>query len=370
MTVPAPRRPADPEPAEVGAAEVEGAEVEAARAAEATAEVTNGAPVRAAANRASAEAAARSAAHAAAVRTSAAARAAGPPDWPPPDPAGSPAAGSPATGSPDPSAPAARAGRGSPRFGNVLLGLAGLTGVVLIVQFLPATGLVSADHLPPATDIGRALIGELGEGEFWAALGDTLTAWAIGLAIAVGAGVVAGVLIGSVPLLRALTSSTIEFLRPIPSVALIPIAVLLFGTRIESSLMLVVYAAFWQVLIQVLHGVHDIDPVADQTARSYRLSAWGRVRYLIWPTALPYVMTGVRLAAAVALVLAITAELIIGAPGLGQRIGVAQSSSATALMYALVVVTGILGVVINFGARAVERRLLAWHQSVRREVVA
>jgi ABC-type nitrate/sulfonate/bicarbonate transport system permease component len=241
---------------------------------------------------------------------------------------------------------------------------------VVVVQALPATGLVSPDHLPPATDIGRALAGELGEPEFWAALGDTLTAWAIGLAIAVAAGVVAGFVIGSVPVLRALTASTIEFLRPIPSVALIPVAVLLYGTQIESSLMLVVYASFWQVLIQVLHGVHDVDPVADQTARSYRLGVWARVRYVTWPTALPYVMTGVRLAAAVALVLAITAELVIGAPGLGQRIGVAQSSGAAPLMYALVVVTGVLGVVINLGARTAERRLLRWHQSVRGEVLS
>jgi ABC-type nitrate/sulfonate/bicarbonate transport system permease component len=80
-------------------------------------------------------------------------------------------------------------------------------------------------------------------------------------------------------------------------------------------------------------------------------------------------MTGVRLAAAVALVLAITAELVIGAPGLGQRIGVAQSSGAAPLMYALVVVTGVLGVVINLGARTAERRLLRWHQSIRGEVL-
>jgi ABC-type nitrate/sulfonate/bicarbonate transport system permease component len=253
---------------------------------------------------------------------------------------------------------------------NALLGLAGLAGLVVLLQVLPSTGLVSAEHLPPASEIGRALVDELGDPAFWAALRDTLTAWAIGLGIAVAAGVVVGVLIGSVPLLRALTASTIEFLRPIPSVALIPIAVLLYGSRLESSLLLVVYASFWQVLIQVLYGVQDVDPIADQTARSYRLGPWARVRYLVWPTALPYIMTGVRLAAAVALILAITAELIIGAPGLGQRIGVAQSSSAEPLMYALVVVTGILGVVINLGARAAERRLLSWHQSIRGEVIA
>jgi len=268
-------------------------------------------------------------------------------------------------------APAARpaARRRGVLGGNALLGLAGLAVLVLVVQALPTIGVVRPEYLPPATAIGRALLEELGDPAFWAALGDTLTAWAIGLGIAVAAGVVAGVVIGSVPVLRAFTASTIEFLRPIPSVALIPIAVLLFGSRIQSSLLLVVYASFWQVLIQVLHGVHDVDPVAEQTARSYRLGVWARVRHVTWPTALPYVLTGVRLAAAVALVLAITAELIIGVPGLGQRIGVAQSSGAVALMYALVVVTGVLGVLINLGARAVERWALSWHQSVRGEVI-
>jgi ABC-type nitrate/sulfonate/bicarbonate transport system permease component len=256
----------------------------------------------------------------------------------------------------------------SSRPATVLLGLAGLAGLVVLLQVLPSTGLVSADYLPRSTDIGRALGEELRSAEFWRAVGDTLTAWAIGLAIAMAAGVVVGVVIGSVPGLRAVTGSTIEFLRPIPSVALIPLAVLLFGNRIQSSLLLIVYASFWQMLIQVLYGVQDVDPVADQTARSYRLGTWGRIRYVVWPTALPYVLTGVRLAAAVALVLAVTAELIIGAPGLGQRLGVAQSSGAVPLMYALVVVTGILGVAINIGARTLERRLLSWHQSVRGEV--
>ncbi|GAA4448027.1 ABC transporter permease [Phytohabitans houttuyneae] len=251
----------------------------------------------------------------------------------------------------------------------VILGLSGLTGLLLLVELLPYTGVVSADYLPPTHRIAAALGDELAEGAFWAALWDTLLAWAIGLTIAVVAGIVVGIVIGAVPVLRALTASTIEFLRPIPSVALIPLAVLLYGTEIQSTLMLVVYASFWQVLIQVLYGVQDVDPVAEETARSFGFSPWYRVRYVLWPTALPYVMTGIRLAAAVALVLAITAELVIGAPGLGSRIAVAQSSNAVANMYALIAVTGLLGVAINLAARGVERLLLSWHQSVRGEVL-
>ena len=255
------------------------------------------------------------------------------------------------------------------RGANAALGAAGLAAFLALGEAVPRLGLVKEAYLPPTSRIADALGQEVTDRAFWTALGDTLTGWALGLAIAVGAGVVVGLVVSVVPYLRAATASTIEFLRPIPSVALIPLAVLLYGTELRSVLLLVVYASFWQVLVQVLYGVRDVDPVAEETARSYGLGPWARVRHVLWPTALPYVMTGVRLAAAVALILAVTAELVIGAPGLGARIAVAESSQAVPDMYALVVVTGLLGLVINVGARTVERRALAWHQSVRGEVM-
>src|SRR5690606_7602757 len=151
-------------------------------------------------------------------------------------------------------------------------------------------------------------------GDFWVAVGQTMAAWGMGLAIAVVLGSVLGVVIGLSPFLRRATNSTIEFLRPVPSVALIPLAVLLFGARVEASLLLIVYACFWQILIQVLYGVADVDAVALATGRSYGFSAWQRIRDIVFPAALPYLLTGLRLAAAVALILAITAQLIIGTP--------------------------------------------------------
>ncbi|MDH6454221.1 MULTISPECIES: ABC transporter permease [unclassified Streptomyces] len=254
------------------------------------------------------------------------------------------------------------------RLQNAALGAAGLAAFLALGEAVPRLGLVKEEYFPPTSRIARAFADELSDDTFWTALGDTLTGWALGLAIAATAGIVIGVVLSVVPHLREATASTIEFLRPIPSVALIPLAVLLYGSELRSVLLLVVYASFWQVLIQTLYGVQDVDPVADETARSYGLGTWARVRHVLWPTALPYVMTGVRLAAAVALILAITGELVIGAPGLGARIAVAQNSQAVPEMYALIVVTGLLGLLINVGARTLERRALAWHQSVRGEV--
>lgn len=245
--------------------------------------------------------------------------------------------------------------------------LVGVVAAVGVVEALPRLQLVDPRYFPPFSDMAVQLGSLLGQESFWSAVGATVRGWLLGLAIAMLAGVAVGLAIGSSRFLHAATSSTIEFLRPIPSVALIPLVVLLFGVSFSSTLVLVVYGTFWQVLIQVIYGVRDVDPVARDTERSYRFGPWRMLTTLIWPTALPYVFVGLRLAAAVALILEITGELIIGSPGLGKEIALAQSSNATTSVYALVIVTGLLGLVANVAPGQLERRLLHWHPSVRRE---
>ncbi|WP_404289070.1 ABC transporter permease [Glutamicibacter arilaitensis] len=267
----------------------------------------------------------------------------------------------------------AKKSRGKPARTKLPNGVLGLIGIVVFLgiwELLPTLGIVQAAYLPPASEVLLTLVQDFLLTAFWVAVGETMLAWFIGLLAAVVLALVLGLVIGMSSFLRKATNSTVEFLRPIPSVALIPLAVLLFGTKIESSLMLIIYACFWQVFIQVLYGVADVDNVAMQTARSYGFSRFQRIRDVIFPTMLPYLMTGVRLGAAVALILAITAELIIGSPGLGKEIQLAQSGGAIAGMYALIVATGLLGVVINLAMRVVEKRVLSWHASVRGEIIA
>lgn len=253
---------------------------------------------------------------------------------------------------------------------RAILGVAGILIFFGIWELASRTGLVDSRFLPPPTEVLPQFFTILTFGDFWGAVGQTMLAWALGLAIAAVAAIVLGIIIGLSPFLRRATYSTTEFLRPIPSVALIPLAVLLFGPKIESSLMLIIYAAFWQIFIQVLYGVADVDQVAMSTGRSYGMSKFQRIRYIVFPTTLPYLITGLRLAASVALILAITVQLLIGTPGLGLEISKAQSGGMYAMMYALIIATGLLGVVINLGARALERRALSWHESVRGETSA
>lgn len=247
-------------------------------------------------------------------------------------------------------------------------GIIGFAVFLAVLEILPRSGIVNPDYLPPTSEIAVALGQQLLAAGFWMALGHTLYGWLLGLAIALAASCVLGTIIGSVPMLRELTHSTIEFLRPIPSVALIPLVTLMYGTSMRSTLVLVVYSTIWPLLVQIIHGIQDVDPVAKDTARSYRFSPLRRTATVIWPSALPSAMTGFRLAAAIALILEVSGELIIGSPGIGQRIGVTQSSGAVPAMYALIVVTGILGVVMNVLTRRLETRLLHWHVAIRKDL--
>jgi ABC-type nitrate/sulfonate/bicarbonate transport system permease component len=252
---------------------------------------------------------------------------------------------------------------------KLLLGVAGLVGFLGVWQLIPALGLIKPQYLPYVTDVGTRLFEELVDLAFWRRLGLTMTAWAIGLTIATAAAVAVGTVVGLVPFLRRATHTTVEFLRPIPSVALIPLAVLMFGIQMRAALVIIVFASFWQVFVQVIYGVADVDAVARDTARSYGLTRRERLTHLVMPTALPYVMTGIRLAAAVALILAITAEMVIGNPGLGRMIELSRSAGDSVGLYALVVVTGLLGLTVNLVFRFIERRSLGWHQSIRGEEI-
>lgn len=259
----------------------------------------------------------------------------------------------------------ARSSRRRFRPRRLLLGLAGVLTFLLAWELTSRTGLVDPTYLPPATEVLVRLGLNATLTGFWISLGQTLTSWALGMLLAFVVAAPLGVVIGLSPFLMRATRSTVEFLRPIPSVGLIPLAVLVFAVPLQQSLLVVVYGAFWQIFVQVLYGVADVDTVAMATARSYRFG-WGqRVRDVVFPTMLPYLVTGVRLAAAVALILVVTTELVIGSPGLGLEIARSRDAGLYSSTYALVLATGLLGVVINVVVRVAERRLLAWHQSVR-----
>ena len=252
----------------------------------------------------------------------------------------------------------------------LLTALTRIGGIVVVLglwQLLSATGVLPSDSFPSMTAVVRAVVKELGSGSGWRAIGNTLVGWGIGFAIGSAAAIVVGVAIG---LNRAAFRSTIlviEFMKTIPVIAILPIVVLQFGGTLKMEYIVVAFGVFWPLVIQVVYGVRSMDPLVRDTAEVLRITGLRRFSTIVLPSAAPFIATGLRIAAAVALILAIIAELIGGAAGLGRDILVAEDSGASALplVYALIVITGMTGIVIATAFALLERRLLGWHERFR-----
>lgn len=238
-------------------------------------------------------------------------------------------------------------------------------GALAVFDAAPRIGLLPKDHFPPISQSLSELFSQLGQGDFWTAVGNTMEGWALGLGIAAALGIPLGLVIGSNRLLYRAMRGLIEFLRPIPSVALIPLAILIYGTGLKSKVFLASFAAFWQLIVASLYGVQDVDPVATDTARSFGFNRRQRMLRVTLPSAVPYLATGLRVASAVSLILTVTAELVIGSAGLGRSINVARSGGNEELMYALILATGVLGLILNAVFVRIEKRVLHWHPSQR-----
>ncbi len=252
-------------------------------------------------------------------------------------------------------------------YARILRGVAGLAVFATIAEVASRAGLAPATSLPPASSIIARLVALLADPEFLAHVGGTLLAWALGLGLATVVAVPFGILLGWSRHTYLAATAAVELLRPIPSVALIPLAILLLGRGLDMKVALAAYAALWPILINTTTGVRMVDPVAIDTARVYGLSGSALVRRVVLPSAAPFAFTGVRISSAIALIVVVSAELVAGGGrGIGTwMLGVSQAGVPRELLYAGIVVTGLIGLLVNGIMVAGERRLFAWHQRVR-----
>lgn len=225
--------------------------------------------------------------------------------------------------------------------------------------------LFSSDYIPTLTEIVRALAELVGSADFWRALSQTVVVAAAGFLLGAVVGIPLGIAIGVMPIAYRSVRLVIEFLRPVPAIAILPLAVLLFGTGAKMMIYVVAFGSFFPLLFQSLYGVQDVDPVARDTGRAYGLSARQRFVYISVPSATPYVATGVRLSATLALVITVGQELLVGSSGLGYAINEARYASDIPKLYALLVAIGLVGLTLTVGLRIGERWLLRWHASQR-----
>lgn len=216
------------------------------------------------------------------------------------------------------------------------------------------------DSVAAPTDTVRALADELSSGALSGELRTTVVTYAQGFAIAIALGVGLGVVIGSSRTLVDATSVVLEFLRPIPAVALIPLGFVIFGIGVPTERFVIVYAATWPILVQSLYGVRGSDRMLHDVARTSGLGRFGRLVRVTLPAALPSIATGIKISASIALVVGITVEWMVGADGIGAYMRQRQSAFELPELYAAVLLAALLGYAINVVLRAAERRAVFW----------
>ncbi|HEX6664103.1 MAG TPA: ABC transporter permease [Gaiellaceae bacterium] len=245
--------------------------------------------------------------------------------------------------------------------------LLSIAAALVFWEAISRTGVISEKDLPAMSTTFRELWSLIQTGSFWLAFAQTVRGWALGLAVATVLAVPIGILLGSSDFAASAFRVPIEFLRPIPSAALIPLLFLTLGTTLKSEVFLASFGAFWPLLVQTMYGVRDVDPIAMDTARSFGVGRLERLYRITLPSAVPYIATGLRISSTVSLILAFTAELFMGLPGLGQKVNFAQAYGLDTQLYAYALATGFLGVAIHLAMSALERRALRWHPSQRGE---
>jgi len=219
-------------------------------------------------------------------------------------------------------------------------------------------------YIPPLTQVLASLLRVIAGGEIGGHFLTTVTRFLAGYLIASVLAVTLGVVLGYFPFAYSLAHTLIEFLRPMPSVAIIPVAILLLGLTDAMVVAVTVYASVWPALVNTIDGVRNIDPVLVQTGRTFGL---GRARVLwksVLPAASPQIVTGLRISLAIALILVTTAEMIAASKGLGFFVLDEERSLRNDRMYAGIILVSLLGYLLNRLFLAAADKALRWRRGI------
>jgi NitT/TauT family transport system permease protein len=240
--------------------------------------------------------------------------------------------------------------------------LIGVTGFLAVCEVIGRSGVAGQDYLPPPSVVLGELVGLLGDRDFVLDLIATVLAWVIAVSVSAAIAIPAGLLLGSVPVLRTAVSAVVEFLRPIPSVALIPLVLVLLGSGPDAKIFLAVYASVWPLLFNTIYALGEIDRQLLDSARAFNIPRGQVLLHVKLPSVAPFVMTGLRLSASIALIVLISTEMLAASSGgIGQFIFVAGSGAGRMdQVLAGTVVAGLLGYLVNAGLSGAQRRWMTW----------
>jgi ABC-type nitrate/sulfonate/bicarbonate transport system permease component len=252
--------------------------------------------------------------------------------------------------------------RGSARAGKVLFPL--ILPVTLLLAWEAAGRGMSNVYLPPLSSVLQAFVDDWLFDATEAHLLQSLWRFAVGYLVGSALGILLGVAIGASRRIADYLDPTLEFLRALPAVAIIPVAVLLFGLGSTMRVSVIVFGVLFPVLVNTAVGVRSTRQERIDSARMYGLSRLAVVRRVMVPSALPMISAGLRVGLPIALIMMVVSELIGGGNGIGFYLIQRQSLFDTSGMLAAILILGVLGNLVNAAYAALESRFLSWANNV------
>lgn len=244
-------------------------------------------------------------------------------------------------------------------------------GVLLALEIAVPLGLLAgyafwargaeSFYFPPLTQIAERFVELWFSERFAADVLPSMRRLGAGYALSVVIGVTVGLLLGLSKIIRQGTQPFIEFLRAVPSVALIPFGLLVFGVGDTSKVFIIVIGTVWPILLNTIDGVKSVEPGIIETSRAYNIGKRATIVEVILPFASPRIVAGMRTSMAIAIILMVVSEMVASSNGIGFFLIEAQRRFAIADMWAGIVLLGLIGYGANFVFVRIEQRVLYWH---------
>lgn len=241
-------------------------------------------------------------------------------------------------------------------------GFMGIALFLVIWEVISLSGLVNQLFFPSLVLIAIKFYNIIITGEIFTDLAFSVYRIILGFTIAAILAVSVGILLGSYKKLFKTFEPLIELFRPIPSAAIIPIAILFFGIGDVMKIFVIIYASLWPILINTIEGIKNTDLIQIETGKVFGLTEREIMTKIKFPNALPYIVAGLRISLAISLILTITVEMIAGSNGLGHFIISSQRWFMVPEMYAGVIIIGLLGYILNKVFTYYEQKYLRWHK--------
>jgi ABC-type nitrate/sulfonate/bicarbonate transport system permease component len=243
---------------------------------------------------------------------------------------------------------------------RTVLAIVSLVGTVGLWWLLTYTGWVSRVLLPSPLEVLQALVVSLQDGSLLRHIAASLARVLEGFLVALAVAVPLGIAMGVSHVVRALIEPLLELLRPIPPIALIPLAILWFGIDELSKVFIIAYGAFFPILLNTMAGFREVDPVQVRAAQVLGAKRYHIFRDVVLRSAFPFIVVGARVGMGMAFIVLVAAELIASSVGLGFLISDARYSFRTDQMFLGMACIGVLGFALNKVLLEMERRLLKW----------